>query len=57
MGSRCRPDDDWITYDRHYQNANQVCANGHVRFMLRGHARHDHFPDHVIRCPNADPPK
>jgi prepilin-type processing-associated H-X9-DG protein len=45
----------WIRYNRHGRGANYVYTDGHVAKLRWRDARHDQFPDHVVRAPLAEP--
>ncbi len=56
-GSGSRPNEGWISFNRHVQGANYVYADGHTRWMRWSKARLDQYPDHVVRYPLANPPQ
>lgn len=56
-GDGSRPNEGWIKFDRHTRGANYVYADGHAKFLRWGRARFDHFPDHQVRYPLANPPQ
>ncbi len=50
-GSGSRPNEGWLSPDRHNGGSNYVYADGHVRWAPWGKARLDQYPDHVVRHP------
>jgi prepilin-type N-terminal cleavage/methylation domain-containing protein/prepilin-type processing-associated H-X9-DG protein len=56
-GDGSRPSEGWIKYDRHREGSSYVYADGHVKWLRWGRARVDHYPDHQVRYPLANPPR
>lgn len=56
-GEGGRPNEGWISYNRHKGGANYIYADGHVKWMRWGRARIDHYPDHRVRHPLPNPPQ
>jgi prepilin-type N-terminal cleavage/methylation domain-containing protein/prepilin-type processing-associated H-X9-DG protein len=54
-GSGSRADEGWIKFNRHSGGANYIYADSHSKWMRWSQARTDHFPDHIVRYPLADP--
>ena len=50
-------DQGWIRYNRHNSGANYIYADGHAEFSRWSQIRTDHYPDHRVRVPLANPPK
>jgi prepilin-type processing-associated H-X9-DG protein len=56
-GSGDRPNEGWITPNRHNGGSNYAYADSHVKFLHWGQARLDQYPDHIVRFPVANPPQ
>ncbi len=44
-------DQGWIKHDRHQGKSHYTYTDGHVESLIWKKARHDQFPDHVVRKP------
>lgn len=50
-GSGKYANEGWIKHNRHDQSANYIYTDGHVESLPWQKARHDQFPDHIVRKP------
>jgi prepilin-type N-terminal cleavage/methylation domain-containing protein/prepilin-type processing-associated H-X9-DG protein len=56
VGDNAKHDNGWIKWNRHFDGANYLYFDGHVKWLRWSAARTDQFPDHIVRGPLADSP-
>jgi prepilin-type N-terminal cleavage/methylation domain-containing protein/prepilin-type processing-associated H-X9-DG protein len=56
VGDNAQHDNGWIRWNRHFDGANYLFFDGHVKWLRWSAARKDQFPDHVVRFPLANAP-
>ncbi len=57
VGDDAEHEEGWIRWNRHFDGANYLYFDGHVKWLRWSAARKDQFPDHVVRTPLASPPQ
>ena len=56
VGADAEHQDGWIKWNRHFDGANYLYFDGHVKWLRWSAARRDQFPDHVVRAPLPNSP-
>lgn len=56
VGDDTQHKEGWIKWNRHFDGANYLYFDGHVKWLRWSAARKDQFPDHVVRFPIANSP-
>ena len=56
VGDDAAHEEGWIKWNRHFDGANYLYFDGHVKWLRWSAARKDQFPDHVVRFPIANSP-
>jgi prepilin-type N-terminal cleavage/methylation domain-containing protein/prepilin-type processing-associated H-X9-DG protein len=56
VGADTAHKDGWIRWNRHFDGANYLYFDGHVKWLRWSAARKDQFPDHVVRSPLPNAP-
>ncbi|HEX8463111.1 MAG TPA: type II secretion system protein [Abditibacterium sp.] len=56
IGDNAAHDNGWIRWNRHFDGANYLFFDGHVKWLRWSAAKKDQFPDHAVRFPLANAP-
>ena len=56
VGDDAQHREGWLKWNRHFDGANYLYFDGHVKWLRWSAARRDQFPDHVVRFPIANAP-